>query len=73
MSAPYDPRAAALDALAIVRYPDVSDPTVEQVEAMESLLRAMHQLGAAGLKQSMAFCETAYLYGCSGRPIVPPR
>lgn len=49
MTDPYNPRAAALDALAAMRWPDASEPPASLVVAMEVYLTAAHALGRQGL------------------------
>lgn len=73
MSAPYDPRAAALDALAAMRWPDVSEPPVEQVEAATALLRASYGAGALRVLVSLKDINTAWRAGREGRPLAPPK
>lgn len=43
---PYDPRAAALDVLAALRHPDISQPTAGQVRIVEDALREAALAGA---------------------------
>lgn len=84
MTDPYDPRAAALDALAAMRWPDVSEPPVAVVDAMQTYLTATHALGAAvRLAGDVTLSrqggppywagDIAYKYGREGRPLVPPK
>ena len=70
--APYDAHAAALQAVARARYPDVSDPPVEQVVAMEALLVAAYRVGALHLPIRDDVVPQAWLAGHWGRPSVPP-
>ena len=70
---PYDPRAAALDALAAMRFPDVSEPPAEHVEAVEKYLWAVYALGrACTFVPWQDFEDAAWSAGREGRPLVPP-
>ena len=68
---PYDPRAAALNALAAMRFPDASEPPAEQVEAVEAYFRAAYKVGAAMIVLSPRV-YVAWRAGREGRPLVPP-
>ena len=73
MSAPYDPRAAALDALAVESWPDVSGHERDLVIAMEVYLTAAHALGRLGLGRATNAAWRAWNAGRDGRPLADPQ
>lgn len=70
---PYDPHAAALDALAAMRWPDVSEPPREVVIALEVWLIAAHTLGRHDMPAPTCAASDAWMAGRKGRPLAEPQ
>lgn len=77
---PYDPRAAAIDAMAAMRWPDVSEPPPAQLDAMAEYLSLRHAMSRVQVLLERHDCMPPISYivaaaeaGREGRPLVPPK